>query len=223
MEVFADSTVSGRWGAVLCLVAQQPVEHVLDILTYRLTPEPPSSATSGVAGGTATGTSAPVAPSPFAITLVDLDRRVFSPGESLAYEVVLENISSKAVVLPWSPDRVRFAELQDAVRGTLHLEVRDAMGRTLLAHMPSQCLYGSPDVPDSLLTLAPRERARFRVPSTWWVSERELDSMFQQPNGLLSLTVVYLADLNTTTPRLHESSNRIDVTLQPRRLTPFRF
>jgi len=208
---------------VFCLVGQQPVEHVLDILTYRLTPEAPSSATSGVAGGIATGTSGPVPPSPFAITLVDLDRRVFSPGESLVYEVVLENISSKAVVLPWSPDRVRFAEIKDAVRGSLHLEARDATGRTLLAHLLSQCLYGSPDVPDSLLTLAPRERARFRVPSMWWVSERELDSMLRQPNGLLTLTVVYLADLNTTTPRLHESSNRIDVTLQPRRLNPLPF
>lgn len=189
-----------------------PVEHVLDILTYRLTPERSSSRkVLGAEGQVSSSVYASWPASALSVTLSELDRRVYNPGDRLVYEVVIQNMSLEPVTLPWSPDRVRFSEVKGGVEGILTLEVRDVSGRRLLGRLESQALYGSKAVPDSLLKLLPGERARIRAPSVWNSPEHERDLMLAEANGLLRVSVVYLSG-----SRRLGSKNDLEVSLIPR-------
>ena len=192
--------------------AQPPAtEHVLDILTYQFRTAPPASKGGGVVEGEVR--SHPLAPPEhsLAVTLLDADRRVYNPGDTIIYEVTLENVGRVPVTLPWSPDHVQFSGAKDPLLGILSLEVRDVSGRTLLGRLEPQGLYGSNAVPGTLLRLRPGERARIRVRSVWNNSDHARAAMLQQPGGLVSITAVYISGV-----REHRSVNGIEVSVLPR-------
>jgi hypothetical protein len=179
---------------VMMLVGQRPsAEPVLDLVGFRPTPDP-ASASSDVGHGTgrATGTSHERRQTlELKLELLEFQRVVFNPGDSLIYEVVVANVGTEPVTLPWSADRVRFATDGQRIDGIVGLEIRDATGKELLARLPAQALYGSRAVPDSLLTLLPSQRARIRVPATWRTSEVELGLMLAQPMGRVQVGALF--------------------------------
>lgn len=179
---------------VSMLVGQRPIEEpVLDLVGFRPTPDPVSATSNvGHGKGRAIGTSHDRRQTlELKLELLDLQRVVFNPGDSLVYEVVVANAGAQPVTLPWSADRVRFATDGQRIDGIVGLEIRDAAGKELLARLPAQALYGSRAVPDSLLTLLPRQRARIRVPATWRSSEVEMGLMLAQPTGLVQVAALF--------------------------------
>jgi hypothetical protein len=178
--------------SVSTLAAQSiPSEPILDIVGFRATAARPRDDVRDLASPVNTiPASGSVEKISLTIDLVDLQRDVFKLGESLIYEVVLENTGRRPITLPWSPDTERFRDVTHQ-RAFLLLEVRDARGKAVLARLEPQVLFGSEAVPESLLTLAPGRRARVRVPCSLRMTEREMSLMSEQPGQVqLSATLV---------------------------------
>src|SRR4051812_49065480 len=95
---------------LLAAQLHQRADHVLDILTYRLTPDtsPPANLMV-IPGGVLGAAEGPQPPPSLKLTLLSLDRLSYETGDPVIYEVWMENIGNRPVVLPWSPDRVSFA------------------------------------------------------------------------------------------------------------------
>jgi hypothetical protein len=179
--------------SVSALAAQSiPTEPILDIVGFRASASGPRNDVRDLASpvntiaGDGSGEKISVA-----IDLVELQRDVFKLGESLIYEVVLENTGRRPITLPWSPDTERFRDVSHK-RAFLLLEIRDAGGKRVLARLEPQVLFGSKAVADSLLTLAPGRRARVRVPGWLRVTEREMSLMSEHPAGQVQLSATLL-------------------------------
>jgi hypothetical protein len=190
-------------------------DYTLDIVTHPMTPEPLVGPTARVlppgAGGGVEGEK------PFTnlrVTLESLDRRSYAPGEPLVYEILVENLGPRALVLPWSPDRVAVQgqALDDSqVRtASLFLEVTDRQ-RKRIAWLEPQRLFGRAAAVGTLQTISPGESARIRVPGLWrpdvgtWSRET--------PQELARVSVM----LSVPAPRLLvRSSNVIEVLVQRR-------
>ena len=118
-------------------------EHMLDLLTYPLTPDT-STKGAGLAAGHAGGVAGQQPEPTFRLSLLSLDREDYVTGDPLIYEVGLENISKHPVDLPWSPDRVLFQTPEPFLpvpSAILFLEVRDRAGLKKLAMLDGQALY----------------------------------------------------------------------------------
>jgi hypothetical protein len=167
-------------------------EPLLDIVGFRLTPGRPNEASSRAVTSVDTASSrAGKDAISLEIKLLDLQRDVFTLGEPLIYEILLQNTGNTPLTLPWSPDRERFRN-GSPERAFLLLEIRDATGKGVLGRLQPQALFGSKEVPDSVLTLAPGHRARIRVPAVLRTSEREMTLILEQPMAQVQLTAILL-------------------------------
>jgi hypothetical protein len=173
------STALKRFLLISCLgvasavvgASQLPrADYILDIVTYPLTPERPSGAAPQLAPGFASVTEGEDLTRGIRIKLESLDRLDYHRGDALIYEVLIENIGPRSVVLPWSPDRVA---VQGSVPDTtsirqvvLSLSVTDRPG-TPGALLEPIALYGHESLRGTLQTLSVGEKARVRVPGVW--------------------------------------------------------
>src|SRR4051812_35674116 len=182
-------------------------EHVLDIAAFRLTPETTAAPNAGIPPSDFSGRSHAPTSRPLSLTLAALHRSVYVSGETMEYEVLLENVSRGPVTLPWSPDRVRFTNVERQITSVLELEVRDAVGTRVLAHLQPQVLYGAREIPGSLLVLPPGHTARIKVPSVWIAPEQQTRAMLLEPSGALRVFAVYIAN-----SELQTSGNYVEAT-----------
>ena len=211
---------------VVCLstttaIAQSPrADFVLDLLTYRHAPDPDDAPllSSGSGGGTSDGGRRP---DPVRLTLVTLERTRFVWGDSVVYEVLIENIGNWPLTLPWSPDRSAAAPRQSKEtsgrrRGALWLEVRrDGCAPVPpCARLELQSLFGSRSEPGTLQTLAPRQTALIRVPGLWRASEFELSRLMRQEQAA-TVQVTAALDLFDEQLQVH-SLNSIEVSVERR-------
>ena len=155
------------------------------------------------------GTGAPASDIRISASLQDLGQTVFTLGDPLVYDVVLQNTGTTPLALPWASDRALFAG-KDVVEAILTLEVRDASGRNRLATLGSQSLLGNRELEGSMVVLQPGERARVRVPARWYLPEREAAAVLGRPGGDVSLAV--LAQVGGVEVR----SNALEVHVVPR-------
>ena len=185
---------------LLCLGAaagaQQPSKrphHVLDIVTYTLTPEPaaPSDA-AGLPSGHRGGTSHRRTGVTLRARLASLDLSSYELGDPLIYEIELENAGTRPILLPWSPDRVRF--VSRGHKGTppnkaiISLQVWDVTGSGRpLATLEPQSLFGSPNIAGSLQSLAPAEIALISVPGVLRAVETEMRAILREPLGAVQV------------------------------------
>jgi hypothetical protein len=94
------------------------------------------------------------------LTLLSIQFSDFVLGDHFVYDVLIENTGKASVTLPWSPDKGAFAQpvprMPAGYRLALvSLYVESASEQpTLLALLEAQLLYGSEEVPHSLLVLA---------------------------------------------------------------------
>jgi hypothetical protein len=146
------------------------VDYILDIVTYPLTPELPGGAGPRSAPGFASVTEGEDLTRGIRIKLESLDRLDYHRGDALIYEVLIENIGPRSVVLPWSPDRVAVqGNAPDAAsirQVVLSLSVTDRPGKPGALLEPI-ALYGHESLSGTLQTLSVGEKARVRVPGVW--------------------------------------------------------
>lgn len=146
--------------AAAAISAQRgPRQHFLDLATASLSVvrEPNNGRGPCIAGGPGLTSELPVR-----VTVEGVTPGEYTVGETLHYEVTIENIGSSAVVLPWLPqDSLGDRPAQQLLMASIALEAPDAAGKTL-TFAPGH-LEGSPDVPESTIKLQPRERATIRL------------------------------------------------------------
>jgi hypothetical protein len=97
------------------------------------------------------------------------------------------------------------------------VESRDGT-TSYLTHLDPQALYGSPEVPGSLLVLAPGKTALIRVPAQWSANTTSgREAVLAQPGGMVRLRATFSISTNDLPP-LIRSENAISVTVVPRQL-----
>lgn len=148
----------------------QQADYILDIVTYPLTPELFGGAGPRSAPGFASVAEGEDLTRGIRIKLESLDRLNYDRGDALIYEVLIENIGPRSVVLPWSPDPVgvqRNAPDTTGIRQVaLSLSVTDRQGKPG-AFLEPTTLYGHEGLSGTLQTLSVGEKARVRVPGVW--------------------------------------------------------
>jgi hypothetical protein len=206
--------------ALAAAQSQRAADHVLDILTYRVTPEtsaPANPSTLPAGGGVSGGESTQRPRGTLKVTLLSLDRLSYETGDPVIYEVWIENTGNRPVVLPWSPDLVRFRGpgpiAPPSVEALVFLEVRDRARSRALAQLEPSMLFGSRAVAGSLATLAPRETAWMRVPGFWRTSEREMQAMLSETDGVVQVAAA--VHVLRTPLRVH-STNSLEVSVRSR-------
>jgi hypothetical protein len=210
------------WMSAATAIAQSPrADFVLDLLTFQHAPasDAANPPTSGSGGGSSHRNPTP---DPIRLTLLTLERTRYAWGDSIVYEVLVENIGRRPVTLPWSPDliaadSVRPGRADDNRSGAVSLEVRRD-GRPLPnARIAFQTLFGARTQPRTVQTLAPRQTALIRVPGYWEASAAEVASvMGQEQAATVQVTAVF--DLFDEHLQVH-SVNSIEVSVE-RRPTP---
>jgi hypothetical protein len=218
------SLIVGGWGEVVRTAAQQrSPDHVLDVLTYEFTPAKETQESGIVMGGSmgmSSGDRREPLSARLAVTLISLDRTSFQWGDSVIYEVLLENVGRVPIVLPWSPDPNLFLEFAEPSspppyqKAVVELQVLTSTSK-LVARLPAQGLYGSDAVAGSLLVMAPRQTALIRIPTQWSVSDAEHgEVMREQPNGEVRVTASFLSI--SERPGSVRAKNELDVLIAPR-------
>jgi len=166
------------------------------------------------------------------LTLLSVDVLDFVYGDYFVYEVLIENTGNSSVALPWSPNTGAFAQTIQRTPagyrfGSVSVHVESAGDeKTHLALLDAQPLYGSEEVPGSLLVLAPGRTARIRAPSQWSATMPEgRAAILRQPEGAVRLRAVYSMSRVTETGvgvsdeiPYTRSTNTIAARVTPRRL-----
>lgn len=181
------------------LAAQEPaVDHVLDVAGAPTTPESDSPSQARPFGGVVLGPRRPVGQ--LKVSLVSLDRDSYDTGGPVLFDVLVQNVGSQAIAIPWSPDIIGFADRPgngpEVVRGSLFLEVRRPGDSRNIGWLESQMLVGASDVPNSLLQLMPGKRALLRARGYWRVGETELAEILATNERYGSVEVYAVLDLS---------------------------
>lgn len=104
-------------------------------------------------------------PYPLELQLLGTDCRTYRRMERVAVDVRIKNVSSEAVLLPWSPTPI--AERNRPLSGYRHAAFEfvliDLQRRKFATDL--FVLYGSPAIAGSLTRLEPRESITFRMPA----------------------------------------------------------
>jgi hypothetical protein len=105
-------------------------------------------------------------PFPLEMTLASTDRSDYTVGDRFIYEVLVTNVSKRAIAFPTSVRADRFSRAMAGARwATISLQVEDEMlGRQLVG---LERLYGAQSVEGSLLNLGPGESVAIRAGGIW--------------------------------------------------------
>lgn len=122
------------------------------------------------------------------MSLISTDRLAYEGGDTVIYEVQVENTGTSALVLPWSPDLARVLSAT-STSGSIFLEVRNASGQPL-GWLTHQTLYGSSEVDGTLQTLEPGENALLRLRGEWVMGADEWSKVLTQSQSNVSVAAV---------------------------------
>jgi hypothetical protein len=169
------------------------------------------------------------------LTLVSIDKRAYSMGEEVTFEVRVENTSKSSIEIPWTP---HLADLEpgDPTRPYTYQNAAVVLDLTDPESHRSFDLfgifYGSPDVPGTIRELRPsqsvmiRARKRLEIYEDWWgnrVKEMQPLSLQASP-GLMLNSTTYTpnekgdsgSENSRCTPLKIKKANQMDVVLWPR-------
>jgi hypothetical protein len=193
----------------------QAADHLLDILTYPLTPDHSVQGSVRSSAFPSNDELLRGLRASLDVNLLSLDRTDYKAGDRVIYELRIKNIGSNTLVLPWSPDGVIFIGptlvAPPSIQAAIYLEVRDRVRLRKLARLDPTPLFGSPSVALSLEPLRPGETAWFRVPGFWSTSEREMKAVLDEPEGAVS---VYAGFEILRTLIKAASANHVDVAVR---------
>jgi len=169
------------------------------------------------------GTSHSKIAQPLRLTLLSVELNDILYGDYFTFDVLIENTGQESVTIPWSPDAGAFAQPVPRIpsgflRGSVYLYAESVSEqRRVLSLLDGHSLYGSHEVPRSLLLLAPGRTARIRVPSQLSATMDETrEAILQQPDGLVQVRAVLSIRIGNLPLAL--STNTIPVRVIPRRL-----
>ena len=169
------------------------------------------------------------------LSLVSVDKRVYSLGEDITFEVKVQNTGKGSVEVPWTP---HLADLEPG-DPTQSYEYRSAVVVLNLRDPDSEryvglygFFYGSAHLPETIRILRPSEsfliraRSRLEFYEDWWrqkVNELQPLPVRAEPGFMLN-TVTYSpnekgepASEDSSCIRLNtKKTNQIDVVLWPR-------
>lgn len=164
---FAVAMLSGIL-AIPMLPAQTGNTELLDLTRNRPVLRHRPSRVIEVSGGW------PPPPPRLKIALLHTEKNSYQFGDEAVFEVLIENITKKVVVIPWSaeldivkPDDDRDPPGYASALLSLVIEVQP-YGWVLLA---SHSIYGSNVMAGSLKRLAPGEKVRIRAPGMLYVGD----------------------------------------------------
>jgi len=196
-------------------------DHYLDVPGHTYTPIP-SVSFSPVRNGRSVTPHA-MLPATLRLTLLSVDRTDFVYGDYFTFEVLIENTATKVVILPWSPNAGEFMQpvrrIPDGfLNGMVSVHVESATGEpVLLSLLDSQPLYGSNEVPGSLLRLEPGRTARVRAPTQWSAPMPQgREAILRQLAGTVRLRARFSLDIDNFP--LAQSTNTIEVRVVSREL-----
>jgi len=194
----------------------------------------PNGGTGGFCGG---GGSASTAIPEITLRLVSVDKRAYSMGEEVTFEIRVENTGKESVEIPWTP------HLGDLEPGdpTQSYTYRSAVVILNLTDPDSHHsfdlygnFYGSTDVPGTIQEVRPsqsvliRTRRRLETFEDWWVKRvKEVQPLpLKASPGLMLNTMTYSPDEkgdwhsasenSQCTPLNTRKANHLDVVLWPR-------
>jgi len=135
------------------------------------------------------------------LALLSVQFSDFVLGDHFVYEVLIENTGKASVTLPWSPNKGAFGQRVPRIPAgyrlaliSLHVESAGEQP-AVLALLDAQTVYGSEEVPRSLLVLAPGQIARIRAPAQFSASMPEgRVAILRQPDGVVRLRAHYSMD-----------------------------
>ena len=116
------------------------------------------------------------------VRLASIERQEFNWDDSFAYEVTVENTGKEPITLPWSPDAGAFSSQDRLHAMSFALEVASAVEKGTLGHLDAYALWGSDEVPSSLVSLKPGQRASIRLPGRW-IGSNELSRLVLRQEG----------------------------------------
>jgi hypothetical protein len=166
------------------------------------------------------------------VTIVSLDKTVYRPGDDLTFEVTVQNIGRRAVLVPWTPHASDVEPENDRVQyscrvSSIILRFEDPEQHTFSV---GSSLYGSRSVPGSLRLLAPGESFRvqarlpFRPLAPGWTNEE----LAEKGPFLAKVQADFREDIRTFTPAnggamtdsctdIHSiAADPVEITVEPR-------
>jgi len=151
------------------------------------------------------------------ISLVSVDRITYDTGDPIGFEAVVENVGTKPVAIPWSPDFVGVAEeaaASPSLRlGSLFLAVHRAGAVDRIDWLAPQTLVGASEVPNSLVQLMPGEKALMRARNYWRPGEDALKEILAATQATGHVEVYAVLSLNEE-GLLVKSKNSLDVSVR---------
>jgi len=196
----------------------QTPTHVVDLMTgsdaRAAAPEVPATEQLQLPFGRH-GRPVDMAPQEQALTmrLIALDRAQYAIGDSLIYEVLISNRSRSAVAFPTSTDASKFSRnMRRAVGAFVGLRLDDPiLGEQVVG---VKALYGSPDVPQSLVVLRPGETVELRATGVWYLQSALRQPVFGPWTRDVKIRSSVQLFSNDDPPPMLVSDNVIDVRLR---------
>jgi hypothetical protein len=174
----------------------------------------------GIGGGCGGGGGDSSAIPEISVTLVSIDKRAYSIGEEVTFEVRIENTGRYSIEIPWTP-HLGNLEPSDSTRAYTY---RSALLVLTLTDPDSRrsfglgdTFYGSTEVPGTMEELRPgqsvliRTRKRLEVYEEWW--EKRIKEV--QPLPLKASPDLMLNEMTYSPP-----SNKGDLGSENTRCTP---
>ncbi len=145
-------------------LAQGPEVGTLD-LTKPIPPPPSSEERPGTGGGGGVAISGRSTPQwPLDVRLASVDRQDYALGDRLIYEVIVTNVGTTALDVPWSADPALAPQrMEDRQRRVASFGLFIDHGGARLLLQAANGAYGSDDVSGSMKRLNPGESVRVRA------------------------------------------------------------
>jgi len=205
---------------ILCLVTSAPAQdtNVLDLTKLRASSE---QTMTGSGGGLGPSMSTPKTTS-LKVTLKSLNKTNYYLGERVSYEIMLQNITTHTVVIPWTPDQLSVKpSLKEYpsgyMEGNISLFISDKSSGDQFLDV--QSLYGSHLVPNSLKKLRPGERVRILAAGKINLIDANFYSRMlpRLPQTFIVKARVTFDTIPKSSHYTHsESTNRLSITINKR-------
>jgi hypothetical protein len=149
------------------------------------------------------------------LTLMELDRTAYRRFDPVEFQVLIENIGTVPLMIPWSGQTKELAakSMTDTVRAVIALHLRDSAGR--LHYGTGASLWGAADPPESMNVLRPGEKAVVKAPAEWLLLDKATADWWQAaaPSQVEVVATLSIDEGMRVTYEMVTSANHLEITL----------
>lgn len=192
--------------SVLSFEAQQvPAQRRLDLLAARRTPRSTKQTEMQLPPSKILTNPDPQERSQLALSIVSIDREVFTLPDRMIMELTLRNVGKGPVTVPWSADSALFdaTDTPQLLKASVFVEVINADGK-IVCLLDRESLIGALNIPESYIILAPGESASLRVPAVWAPGEAGWKRLEEAAEGEVRIRAVLVLQNQQTLSRSAE-------------------